>query len=558
MSTSYHREDTPASGGGEGGSFWTSYSDLLLGLSVIFLVLFFFAILRTGVDQQKAQQQLLQTSEYLKAKVPAAVTERNLEQQALVNQSLQEVRKRQASIDKSAREMSSLTTVLTQQSQLVEQILKDQKEKSAVLVVAAERQEKMEEALAKARALSAERERVHDRELKVLMTALDRTRKGAATVQELATEAKNELAAEQDAVTQLNIQVKELRKTKELLASAKATLDGEVQNLKQATEAKETELASVKESLGKLKTELTSRGQELGTLKEELAKLHGQVANQQGEIAAQQGQLSGKDKEIAILRTQLGQAQAGIAGKSSEISGLESELAGARGEVGRLKGSLNGKDNEIGTLRAQLTRCGEESVQAKTEVHNLRQARRNIASSLRAGLANQGIAANVNQATGTLTLTMDEAFRFKNGSAELTPEAKAKLKEIIPAYAAQVFSDPVRAERLASVTITGHASPRWNLKYVDPLNKKSMAYRKNIRLSKARAAEIRNYIFGEEIGDYAHKQDLKRIAVAQGKGYSDPVKLGRAPASTDEPCGQFDCAKSRRVELSFKLKGEGR
>ena len=38
-----------------GDSFWTSYSDLFLGLSTIFLLLYVTASLRTGTDAIKAQ-----------------------------------------------------------------------------------------------------------------------------------------------------------------------------------------------------------------------------------------------------------------------------------------------------------------------------------------------------------------------------------------------------------------------------------------------------------------------------------------------------------------------
>ena len=38
-------------GGGDSESFWTSYSDLFLGLSSIFLMLYVVASLRTGTDK---------------------------------------------------------------------------------------------------------------------------------------------------------------------------------------------------------------------------------------------------------------------------------------------------------------------------------------------------------------------------------------------------------------------------------------------------------------------------------------------------------------------------
>jgi hypothetical protein len=56
---------------GEGGSFWTSYSDLLLGLSVIFLVLFFFATIRAGIEQMKRVATQEETKQTLQGKTSA-------------------------------------------------------------------------------------------------------------------------------------------------------------------------------------------------------------------------------------------------------------------------------------------------------------------------------------------------------------------------------------------------------------------------------------------------------------------------------------------------------
>jgi hypothetical protein len=74
-------------------------------------------------------------------------------------------------------------------------------------------------------------------------------------------------------------------------------------------------------------------------------------------------------------------------------------------------------------------------------------------------------------------------------------------------------------------------------------------------LSRKRAEQILAFIFGSEIGDYPHKYRLKVMSKAFGKGHSQPLSLERGLASS-EPCGKFDCAKSRRVELSFVLEGE--
>ena len=109
--------------------------------------------------------------------------------------------------------------------------------------------------------------------------------------------------------------------------------------------------------------------------------------------------------------------------------------------------------------------------------------------------------------------------------------------------------------KITGITLTGFASPRYRRKFVNPMSEDREAYEYNLKLSMARSQEIAKYIFGDDIGSYPYKAELKRLTSISGKGYMSPVLFveGRIPAnkSVRESCGAFDCAKSRRVEIGF-------
>jgi hypothetical protein len=177
---------------------------------------------------------------------------------------------------------------------------------------------------------------------------------------------------------------------------------------------------------------------------------------------------------------------------------------------------------------------------------------REIASVVKDSLAAQGIMADFDPQNGTLTLSMDDIVQFENASAILKSSAKRQLKKFFPIYAKALMSQGSKDQPISRVTITGHASPRYRQKFVDPSAHDPEAYRFNLNLSKKRARAIIDFAFGDEIGDYQYKEELKRIALGVGAGYSDPIPA-KPGLEVIEACGPFDCGRSRRVEIRFYI-----
>src|SRR4051812_45186699 len=119
-----HGEDSEKSGMGD--SFWTSYSDLFVGMSVIFLVLFFFATLRAGVMQMKTALDRKQHVEYLKGNVPKEVADKTQRQ-------TEQVRNTLSIIQKKKEEISQLSKHLEDEQNVFNEVLRDQDEKAAML-----------------------------------------------------------------------------------------------------------------------------------------------------------------------------------------------------------------------------------------------------------------------------------------------------------------------------------------------------------------------------------------------------------------------------------------
>lgn len=628
MNNNRYDDEPPSGGGHDGGSFWTSYSDLLLGLSIIFLVLFFFTFLRSGVDQAKTAAQRRETEQFLKGKVPESVAARTREQEDTVKRTLEEIAKRKQVLDETAKDMERLMVALDVQSQTVDTILKEKQEQAAVLRTVADQNEQLEEKAARAEEASVElkAEAVQKEQalaqLNEQVTNLSQTKEGmTAEIARLNEEIirrseqlsarEAEVTAEQRRAEDLKTAVSEAERNRIELEKALAAQKLESENLLRDYEHRlsseaEAKIAAAKErdsleaQLSKLQADNRRLALDLSTGESTSAALKREIADLQKDNARLQAMATGRDSQLADLKAAADGLRQENGALRGEVDKLSRDLAGAQRESERLKGRSAGNEQELAALRAenrrlggeaatldaklsglsrdnhslkgentalraQVTRCDEATAKARSlgdelrvaraEIKTLGTQRRDIASSIQRGLAAKGVDAQVNATTGTLTLAMDASFRFRNGSAELTPEAKRKLKEIMPVYASKIFENPSAFSNLSAFTITGHASPRWNKEYVDPKDRESEAFRRNQNLSEARARSISEYIFSDEIGYYAFKTRLRSVASVAGKGHEKPVRL-RDNETSDEICGQYDCAKSRRVELGFTLKGE--
>ncbi len=471
----------------EGGNFWTSYSDLLLGLSVIFLVLFFFSTLRAGVEQLKAKITVEDSQNFLKGKVPESLAKEQQTQREQLKKNLDELNQQRVQLAQSALQANQAMKNLETQQQLFDSMMKQQAEQAAVLRTVTEANEKLE------------------RSKKETSQELEDSKKAQLRLQALVQSNDQKLATLQE----------QLSAKQKLIEEAQTALKEKNRTLAQFDQEKAAH-ARTREDLERLHEE-SQRALKATLEKERQAKLsvEARLSRLQAQAAGDQEQLSGIRKKLAETEQALNQARA---------------------ESARLIASNHAQGRKLASLDGEL--------------------RKAIAKNLVKGFEGSGVAATVNPTSGTLIVSMD-ALQFPNGSAELSETAKRQLRNLIPTYAKSLFGEASRAGRISEIRISGHASPRFGFNYVDPKAADHTAKEYNLDLSRRRSQAIVDFLFGTEIGAYPHKAEMRIYTRSEGFGHNHPV---RAPAGIPaaEPCGPYDCAKSRRVEISFQLKDEKR
>ncbi len=592
----------------EGGdSMWTSYSDLFLGLSIIFLLLFVSASLKQGTDGIKQNiefKHVQKENEDLKQQIKAYETLK------------QDYMQRQASNE----EQDNYKELMDKLSLLQDQA-KDEKTK---LRVEASQNEKKEKALNQyqqmirniinSNAIAKARIKSRDTMIDTKDQVIDEKTGEISTLEkDVKTKSEEIVAGEARAKTletTLDKRIKQLRgaykaqhiskkKFEQERAQIQTEMDGKIAQIREKNERAKAEfdrasaeLAQTSQALvqtqGQLqnaKGSITALGKQkeklVGELNAAAGKHQVEVAALQGQFAAQQAKekadfegalakerLSGDEKtgrERAFAAAAEGKARA-LAG---QIGDLDQKFRAAQGEAGRnaaMAAAANGKaaaaEGKANVLAGQVGNLGKELAGTKGELAKAREnlnAKKNLAASIAKSFASKGIKAEVDSKSGDVMLAFGDQY-FDTGRAELKPKMRSILEKAVPAYSASLFEDPKIAAKIQSVEIVGFASPTYKGKFINPKSldqNDRQAVNFNLDLSYNRARSIFNYVFDKNKMSFKHQQQLLPLVKVTGRSFlsSDDDRTPAAvPGSGEEFCRKNDCAKLQRVIIKFTLK----
>ncbi|MDD9951241.1 MAG: hypothetical protein OXT67_06705, partial [Zetaproteobacteria bacterium] len=151
----------------------------------------------------------------------------------------------------------------------------------------------------------------------------------------------------------------------------------------------------------------------------------------------------------------------------------------------------------------------------------------------------------------SIVFDVGQDFGFEYGSAELTSSSKNILVTFFRYVFEQARAQKPMGAMLEAISITGHASPTYKKRFVNPRDKSSQSYRFNVELSRKRSESIQRLVTASFTRDYP---ELVSKLTAIGKGYADPV-IYTMKSKKQDRCGEiYDCRKSRRVEVGLRAR----
>ena len=534
-----------------GDSFWTSYSDLFLGLSTIFLLLYVTASLRTGTDaiQSKVENQ--------KLAMQVEELQSQLKMYENVKQNYMETQASKSEVDEYQELMDKLTLLRedakTDAEKLARQSLENEKKAQAL-----NKYQQLVRNMINANKMQKSKVLARNGIIEEQDTTIDRQKQDIRGLETDVADKRAEIARNQAEIAQARQTL--LKSKKSLLAAfrsnqlTKAAYENKVKALETQSQQKiqslQAENQTYASQLDDLSSELKGTQSALQLKNAEAQQLVGKLEQQARDSQAKiDGLRAAHDRELA----------AGRAALDAEIRKGQMDAAERARREGEFRAAADRKERElagkIAGLSGQLKSTEGALAKAKEEMD----ARREIAREIQRGFAAAGVKADVDMQTGEVVLDFGDQY-FDSDSANLKVGMKKIIERAMPVYSKSLFGNPKVAGKISAVEVIGFASPTYKGRFVDPSSgtlEDKTALKYNMDLSYRRANSIFAHLLENKDGGFAHEKDLIALMKVSGRSFLEVMKVqNRGPASAAEFCKQNDCKKAQRVIVRFSMDGK--
>lgn len=520
-------------------SFWTSYSDLFLGLSTIFLLLYVVSSLRTGTDALRSQienQKLTMQVEELQhqLKMYESVKDEYLANQAPKD----EVQEYQELMDKLTLLQEDAKT---EKDRLIQEALENDK---------------------KSKALNKYQQMVRN-----VLNANKAAKSKIMNRDDLIKDQDVEIASQEGQINNLQ---QDIQSKKQLIAQGekqiqetRQTLQKRLNELRYSYKMNKLNKAAFEQKMAQVRNEAHQKVVALSganaQYQSQLVQANAQLGKTQGELQKTQGLLAQKEGENVGLQGKLGQAQGQLAAQQGQLSSMAGQLnstrgalADTQGQLSATKGQLASTQGRLASTEGQLNSTQGQLAKAKAEI----EARKSVAGEIQKGFAKAGVKADIDMQTGDVVLDFGQAY-FDSDSDRLKAEMKGVLEKAMPVYSQSLFGNPKVSDKISAVEIIGFASPTYQGRFVDPHSSKAedkKALKYNMDLSYRRANSIFSYLLDEQNMKFDHQRDLLARMKVSGRSFLEVMTVqNRNVASAAEFCKQNDCKKAQRVIIRFSM-----
>ncbi len=318
-----------------------------------------------------------------------------------------------------------------------------------------------------------------------------------------------------------------------------------------------------------LQNELQMRQAEQEKTRKAKKRLEAKVKELQDQLTALQAQSKKHESERQELLSKIEVSAEEIDTLKSLKLENESHLqtiAALEGRLSELGHKLVGHQSELKELNSKLAtkmlkNPGELSAQERIKQDRLeREKIRDLAGNYWEGsrapasatkpdwqeIVSKWCAQNPNEFSydaknNSILILASKSDLFKKASSELEERTQRLLKRLDLFIKGQLAHE---LDKFTKLEIIGHASPSYRGQAIEPRFAPKSAQQFNQKLSYERAQSAREYLT---------RLSPKLSMIARGAGFYNPMDRTPATASEDV-CGKYDCALSRRLEVKFHLK----
>lgn len=563
----------------ESGNSWTSYSDLFMVLSFIFLLLYVVASLRNGafsVQQHLEYQQLSKKKEDLRRQLKVYNTLRGdyLEHGASEDE------------QKMYGELMDKLSLLQDQANQEKKLLRQKAQENAEKERALNQYQQMIRNIINTNLLAKARIKRKD-------VIIEKKKSQIQNLSQEIANKKQQIATNNQQIEKINSalqnKIAEVRKAhskhkrskeslQEAISKLKSDSQQEIKKLQLENKIASSQLSQANQKLDYASNRLEQAKQKIVQTEKEKSELEGAVQNLKETYSQQMASLQDDfekkmKKQRADFEKDLKKQKLSAKARAEKEAQYRQKV---RRQTNKLKKQLAQLDEKAKKAQGKLQEATQKHDRYLASIQNLKQenqglskdlkkakdlvnARKKIAKSIQENLKKAGLEAQVDGKTGDVILSFKDEY-FDTNRASLKPGMKTSLKKLMPAYTDSLFKDKKIAEKIEAVEVVGFASPTFRGKYIDPKSldpKDRAAVSYNLDLSYERAKSIFDYVFDTQQMKYPHQKKLLPLVKVTGRSFLAEGVKGRNLASgisKEEYCSRFDCKKAQKVIIKFNLK----
>ncbi|MFW7379922.1 MAG: hypothetical protein ACOH5I_14005 [Oligoflexus sp.] len=575
----------------DNGSHWTSYSDLFMALSFLFLLLYVVASFRTGTVTHSANVRLVAMEDYQRElsqqiQIYERVSKNYIEQDATEAEKelYEDVMKKLSLLqEESKQEQQQLATELNEQKQREQELntyqqtiknliqanlnaTRDVKERERRIAERARELQQTEKTLmVKQQELSQKDETLNltqsklesakQREIQNQQKMVETAERYESRIAEITEESKQKLEEMQAG---FQAQQKKLQEqTEELEQARQVIVEQASKNQKLIAMVRQSQAKSRKQMDEVQKQHEEMLAQARAAYEEELQKQR-MSAEEKMQAERQyrekiQAEKAKFDNNMKKLESELGEKLARLSELQERQGRLESQNEELAGQLQNAKGATDELQQKLAQGRAQQEAMEKALAKAQEKANR----RKNISKKLAESFRNSGLDVDINPDTGDLVLNFGDEY-FDTGKYFLKSGMREILNTAVPLYAQAIFEDPSISRFISAIEIIGFASPTYRDRVVDPRSlaaKDRAAINYNLDLSYKRARGIFQYIFNTNRIKFKHQEEMLPLVKVTGRSFFTSDINDKNPENLDigKFCERYDCNRSQRVVIRYNL-----
>lgn len=575
----------------DGGNHWTSYSDLFMALSFLFLLLYVVASFRTGTVSHSANARLVAMEEYQRElsqqiQIYERVARNYVEQDASQEEVelYEEVMQRLELLQgQSAQEQQRLTEELSEQRQremelnryqqtvknLIQANLnatRDVREREVRMAQRArelqqleqtmvQKQREIEQKQATLTETQSELVQSQVREQESQQRVTETTELYESRIAEISEQSQQQLTelqagfqAQQQNLEERTKELEDARqvirshteKNRQLIALVRQSQAQNRQQMQEVQRQHQEALAQAKaEYEASLDQERMSAQEKFEAEREYRARIQEEKSRFDQDMKLLEGELNEKLAQMSDLQ----QKQASLESQNEDLSG---QLESARGAADSLQQKLEEGFAQQQALEKALAKAQEQA-----------DRRKNIGAKIAESFKGSGLNVEINPDTGDLVLNFGDEY-FDTGRYFLKEGMRQILNTAVPLYASTIFNDPQISPYIAAIEIIGFASPTYRDRVVDPRSlaaRDQAAINYNLDLSYKRARGIFQYIFNTNRIKFPYQQEMLPLVKVTGRSFftSDISDKNADSLDMEQFCERYDCNAAQKVVIRFNL-----